>query len=63
MPVTVQNFTRAEFDNYLATNVKKAGLGRLAHNREPASIEDQAVIRMNRDTLYSAAVFDLERGR
>ena len=59
VPVTVQNFTRAESDNYLATNVKKAGLGRLAHNREPASIEDQTVIRLNRDTLYSFGVFDL----
>ena len=59
VPVTVQNFTRAEFDNYLAVNVKKAGLGRLAHNREFASIEDQTVIRLNRDTLYSFGVFDL----
>ena len=42
IPVTVQNFARAESDNYLAANVKKAGLGRLAHNREPASIEDPA---------------------
>jgi hypothetical protein len=59
VPVTVQNFTRAESDNYLAINVKKAGLGRLAHNREPASIEDQTVIRLNRDTLCSFGVFDL----
>jgi hypothetical protein len=59
VPVTVQNFTRAESDNYLATNVKKSGLGRLAHNREPASIEDQTVIWLNRDTLYSFGVFDL----
>jgi hypothetical protein len=59
VPVTIDNFARAESDNYLATNVKKAGLGRLAHNREPASIEDQTVIRLNRDTLYSFGVFDL----
>ena len=59
VPVTVQNFARAESDNYLAVNVKKAGLGRLAHNREPASIDDQTVIRLNRDTLYSFGVFDL----
>jgi len=59
VPVTVQNFTRAESDNYLAINVKKAGLGGLAHNREPASIDDQTVIRLNRDTLYSFGVFDL----
>ena len=59
VPVTVQNFTRAEFDNYLAVNVKKAGLGRLAHNREPAAVDDQTVIRLNRDTPYSFGVFDL----
>jgi hypothetical protein len=59
VPVTVQNFTRAESDNYLAVNAKKAGLGKLAHNREPASIEDQTVIRLNRETLYSFGVFDL----
>lgn len=40
VPVTVKNFSRAESDNYLAINVKKAGLGKLAHNREPASIDD-----------------------
>ncbi len=59
VPVTVQNFTRAESDNYLAVNVKKAGLGRLAHNREPAAVDDQTVIRLNRDTPYSFGVFDL----
>lgn len=59
-PVTVQNFTRAETDMYLAGFVKRAGLGKLDHNREPASIDKQDVIRMNRDTLYSGAVFDLE---
>ena len=60
VPVTVQNFTRAESDNYLAVNVKKAGLGRLAHNRELAAIDNQTVIRLNRDTLYSFGVFDLD---
>ncbi len=59
VPVTVQNFARAESDHYLTTNVKEAGLGRLAHNREPASIDHQTIIRLNRDTLYSFGVFDL----
>lgn len=59
VPVTVQNFTRAESDNYLAANAKEAGLGRLAHKREPASVENQTVIRLNRDTLYSFGIFDL----
>ena len=59
VPVTVQNFTRADSDNYLAANAKEAGLGRLAHKREPASVENQTVIRLNRDTLYSFGIFDL----
>jgi len=63
VPVTVDNFTRAETDRYLALNAKQAGgLGKLRHAREPASIEEQTVIRMNRDTLYSFAVFDLAAG-
>lgn len=63
VPVTVDNFTRAETDHYLAVNAKEAGgLGKLHHSREPAEIDKQTVIRMNRDTLYSFAVFDLAAG-
>jgi hypothetical protein len=62
VPVTVDNFTRAESDNYLAINVREAGIGKLAHRREPASIDHQTVIRLNRDTLYSFGVFDLAAG-
>ena len=32
------------------------------HRREPARIDNQTVIRLNRDTLYSSAVFDLDAG-
>lgn len=63
IPVTVDNFVRAETDNYLAANAKTiGGLGRFQHSREPAAIDGQTVIRMNRDTLYSFAVFDLAAG-
>jgi hypothetical protein len=63
VPVTVDKFARAETDHYLALNAKQAGgLGKLHHSREPASIDNQTVIRMNRDTLYSFAVFDLAAG-
>jgi hypothetical protein len=63
VPVTVDKFARAETDHYLALNAKQAGgLGKLHHAREPASIDNQTVIRMNRDTLYSFAVFDLAAG-
>lgn len=61
--VTVDNFTRAETDHYLAINAKEAGgLGKLLHAREPADIDKQTVIRMNRDTLYSFVIFDLAAG-
>lgn len=63
VPVTVDNFTRAESDLYLGNAVRDAGgIGKLAHRREPVPIDQQAVIRPNRDTLYSSAVVDLDAG-
>ena len=38
------------------------GLASSTIRREPADIDKQTVIRMNRDTLYSFAVFDLAAG-
>ena len=60
IPVTVDDFVRAESDLYAASFVKEGGLGKLQHRREPASIDNQTVIRLNRDTLYSSGVFDLD---
>jgi len=61
--VTADNFTRAETDNYFANIVKLAGgPGKFFHRREIEPIDKQVVIRGNRDTLYSAAVFDLDAG-
>src|SRR4051794_3784729 len=58
--VTAENFTRAETDTYFANIVNQAGgPGRFFHRREIEPIDKQIVIRGNRDTLYSAAVFDL----
>ncbi len=63
VPVTLDTFNRAETDRYLVLNAKDAGgTGKLRHNREPASIDNQTVIRLNRDTLYSFAVLDLAAG-
>jgi hypothetical protein len=43
--------------------VKEAGgPGKFLHRREVTPIDQQTVIRMNRDTLYSFAVVDLARG-
>src|SRR5689334_15442069 len=58
--VTVDNFCRAESDTYFSRFVKEGGFGKFHHERELASIDDQAVIRLNRDTLYSFGVFDLD---
>ncbi|MGW4096045.1 MULTISPECIES: DUF1254 domain-containing protein [unclassified Mycobacterium] len=56
------NFARAESDLYFANAVKDGGFGKFFHNRELTPIDHQLVIRQNRDTLYSAAVFDLDGG-
>ncbi|MBB3558892.1 hypothetical protein FHX06_000189 [Rhizobium sp. BK512] len=61
--VTADNFVRAESDTYIGNLAKAAGgLAKLVHHREPAAIDDHSVIRLNRDTLYSYAVFDLDAG-
>jgi hypothetical protein len=63
VPVTVDNFVRAESDTYIGNLAKETGgLGKLFHHREPASIDSQNIIRLNRDTLYSFAIVDLDAG-
>lgn len=58
--VNVDNFVRAETHRMFADNQAVAGgVGRFLHNRTPASIDAQTVIRLNRDTLYSFAIVDL----
>lgn len=63
VPVNVDNFVRAEtarmFDNALSLS---GGVNRWYHYREPTPVESQPVIRMNRDTLYSAAIVDISKG-
>lgn len=61
-PVTVDNFTRAETDLYFGGMVKQGGLGTFFHHRQPPSVDAQSVVRLNRDTLYSSAVIDLDAG-
>ncbi|MGH8450531.1 DUF1254 domain-containing protein [Pseudomonas sp.] len=60
--VGVDNFVRAESDLYMGKMVESGSLGRFVHTREPVPIDAQTVVRMNRDTLYSSAVFDLDAG-
>jgi hypothetical protein len=63
VPVTVENFARAESDLYMGNALKEAGsIGKLFHHREPVEVDKQFVIRPNRDTLYTTGVFDLDAG-
>jgi hypothetical protein len=62
IPVTADNFNRAESDMYFSGVVKQGAFGKFHHIREPLSIDKQTVVRGNRDTLYSSAVFDLDGG-
>lgn len=61
--VNVDDFARAETDRmFRDLQVQAGGVNRFVHNREPAAIDNQMVIRLNRDTLYSFAVVDLAAG-
>jgi hypothetical protein len=63
VPVNVDNFVRAETDRMFASLLERcAGVNRFDHARAPAPIDQQPVIRMNRDTLYSYAVVDISEG-
>jgi len=63
LPVTVDNFARAETDRMFATlEAEAGGVNRFKHNRTPTPVESQPVIRMNRDTLYSIAIVDISKG-
>ncbi|MEY8099665.1 DUF1254 domain-containing protein [Falsihalocynthiibacter sp. S25ZX9] len=59
--VTVETFVRAESDHMIREQMKTYDMdfGKLIHLREPVTPENQAVIRMNQDTLYSSTVVDL----
>jgi len=61
--VTPENYIRAEtdrnFQNFLGMT---GGVNRFFHVRKPTPLDQQPVIRMNLDTLYSGAVVDTSKG-
>ncbi|MEI6099338.1 MAG: DUF1214 domain-containing protein [Alphaproteobacteria bacterium] len=59
VPVTVDAFVRAEADRYFKARADRGCLGVLCHDRMPVAVDNQTIIRMNRDTPYSMGVFDL----
>jgi hypothetical protein len=62
IPVTADNFMRAESDRAFGGIVKQGGFGKFFHARELQRLDGQIVPRINRDTLYSIAILDLEAG-
>lgn len=62
VPVTADNFARAESDLYFSRLAKAGGFAVLRHVRQPVRVTHQSVVRLNRDTLYSSGVFDLDAG-
>ena len=62
VPVDADNYARAASDLAFANIVGHGGFGKFDHNRGLTPIDKQTVVRQNRDTLYSGAVFDLDAG-
>ena len=61
--VTFENFARVESERMFAGIAAAAGSSNVwNHFRGPTPVEEQTVIRMNRDTLYSAAIIDVSQG-
>lgn len=60
--VTPDNFIRAESNVYMAAQVKDGAFGTFKHTREVAPVDKQLIVRLNRDTIYSSGVFDLDAG-
>jgi hypothetical protein len=58
IPVTWKNFVRAESDKMFKSYASIA-FGKFYNIRNPTPIDQQKVVRMNRDTLYSIAIIDL----
>lgn len=61
--VNVDNFVVAENARmFHDLQAQGGGVNQFHHVREPSPVDDQLVVRLNRDTLYSFAVVDLRGG-
>ncbi len=61
--VNVDNYVRAETAAQFDRFIKAAGgVNQWNHLRVPTPLDQQSVIRMNRDTIYSFAVVDISQG-
>lgn len=61
--VNVDNFVRAETAAQIDRALKATGgVNKWLHIRQPTPLDQQPVIRMNRDTLYSMVLVDISKG-
>ena len=61
--VNVDNFVQAETAAQFDRGLKLVGgVNKWLHIRQPTPLDQQTVIRMNRDTLYSAVLVDISEG-
>jgi hypothetical protein len=61
--VTPETYIRAETDRSFHNIQSLSGeINRFQHFRTPTPLDEQTVVRMNRDTLYSAAIVDTSMG-
>ena len=63
IPVNIDNFVEAENSRmFRDLQAQAGGVNTFSHNRVPSPIDNQFVVRLNRDTLYSFATVDLRGG-
>ncbi len=61
--VTPETYIRAETDRaFLGGAMQAGGVNRFDHTRAPTSVDQQPIVRMNKDTLYSGSIIDTEGG-
>jgi hypothetical protein len=60
--VDESNFTIAETDRYFVDHVAEHPVNTFRHSREMSSVDNQFVVRENRDVMYSHAVVDISEG-
>jgi hypothetical protein len=64
-PVTVtpETYIRAETDRaFTGSIMQSGGVNIFKHDRTPPPVDQQPIVRMNKDTLYSGAIVDTEGG-
>jgi len=61
--VTPEMYIRAETDRSFSDSAMSAGgVNLFDHHRAPPPVDQQPIVRMNKDTLYSEAIVDTEGG-